>query len=61
MFVQAAVAALGLSLGSWQGTFDEAGAKLELAQADGGVRVAGTLVFQADGGAWRVVEPRDAV
>jgi hypothetical protein len=52
---------VGLTLGNWQVAFDEADAKLELANATGAARISGTLGFSSGGKAWRVVAPRDAV
>ena len=56
-----AVALVSLTLGSWQVTFHEAGAKLELANDKGEVRVSGTLGFTVGGKAWQVGAPCDAV
>jgi hypothetical protein len=58
--VQAAAALVSLVLGSWQVTFDEVNARLDLASANGEVQVSGTLGFSAGEKPWKVVAPRDA-
>lgn len=59
--MQTAAALVSLMLGTWQVTFDEQDAQLELANAAGEVALSGHLGFSSGAKAWRVVAPRDAV
>jgi hypothetical protein len=56
-----ATALFTLALGSWNLTFNEADARLELMHAAGSVHISGTLGFSAGEKQWRVVASRDAI
>ena len=57
----AAVQVFTLLLGPWSVTFEEENSRLRLEDPVENVCIEGTLSFESNGQAWKIVRPRDAV